>query len=183
MTAEQDIEPDSKDWTWVLHRPCPECGLDAGAVELADLSRATRDVTGAWLGVLARSDVRTRPAAGVWSPLEYGCHVRDVLRLFGQRIELMLTQDDPVFDNWDQDETAVADRYGEQEPSLVSAQIAFQGEALAQLFATVAGEQWQRPGRRSNGSSFTVGSIGQYFLHDVVHHLHDVTPSSQPSAS
>ena len=26
---------------------------------------------------------------------------------------LMLTHDAPIFDNWDQDETAVADRYGE----------------------------------------------------------------------
>jgi hypothetical protein len=22
------IVPDTKDWTWVLDRPCPECGLD-----------------------------------------------------------------------------------------------------------------------------------------------------------
>jgi hypothetical protein len=21
------IIPDTKDWTWVLHRPCPECGF------------------------------------------------------------------------------------------------------------------------------------------------------------
>jgi len=182
MTGDPDIEPDTKDWTWVTEQACPQCGLDAGAVELTDLSRATRDVTGAWVGVLARPEVRRRPAPGVWSPLEYGCHVRDVLRLFGQRIELMLTQDDPVFANWDQDETAVAERYGEQEAALVSAQLAFQGEALAQLFAGVTGEQWQRPGRRSNGSTFTVGSIGQYFLHDVVHHLHDVTPASAVGA-
>src|SRR5665647_1019250 len=24
------IEPDTKDWTWVLQRPCPECGMAAG---------------------------------------------------------------------------------------------------------------------------------------------------------
>ena len=23
------IVPDTKDWTWVLERPCPECGLNA----------------------------------------------------------------------------------------------------------------------------------------------------------
>jgi hypothetical protein len=22
------IVPDTKDWTWVLRRPCPECGFD-----------------------------------------------------------------------------------------------------------------------------------------------------------
>ena len=38
------IDPDVKDWTWVLERPCPECGLDASAVtpgSLADAFTAT----------------------------------------------------------------------------------------------------------------------------------------------
>ena len=25
------IVPDTKDWTWVLQRPCPECGFDTQA--------------------------------------------------------------------------------------------------------------------------------------------------------
>lgn len=35
-------------------------------------------------------------------------------------------------------------------------------------------EDWERRGLRSNGSEFTVLTLAQYFLHDVVHHLHDV---------
>ena len=42
---------------------------------------------------------------------EYGCHVRDTCRIFRERLDLMLTQDDPVFANWDQDVTAVQARY------------------------------------------------------------------------
>jgi hypothetical protein len=51
------------------------------------------------------------------------------------------------------------------------------------LYASVSGEQWQRAGRRSNGSQFTVETIGRYHLHDVVHHLWDVsiTPSPSPA--
>jgi hypothetical protein len=26
------VPPDTKDWTWVLERRCPECGFEAGAV-------------------------------------------------------------------------------------------------------------------------------------------------------
>ena len=26
------ITPDTKDWTWVLERPCPECGFDPATV-------------------------------------------------------------------------------------------------------------------------------------------------------
>ena len=27
------IEPDTKDWTWVIARPCPECGFDPSTVQ------------------------------------------------------------------------------------------------------------------------------------------------------
>ena len=70
-----------------------------------------------------RPDAGRRPTPSTWSPLEYACHVRDVCRLFEQRLELMLTQDAPTFDNWDQDETAVADRYGEQDPATVAGEL------------------------------------------------------------
>jgi hypothetical protein len=40
--------------------------------------------------------------------LEYACHVRDVHRIFAERLEAMLGQDTPRFTSWDQDVTAVA---------------------------------------------------------------------------
>ena len=43
----------------------------------------------------------------VWSTLEYGCHIRDVHRIFNDRVRLMLDEDEPLFPNWDQDETAI----------------------------------------------------------------------------
>mgnify|MGYP006199982917 CR=1 FL=1 len=39
----------------------------------------------------------------------------------------------------------------------------------------VTQEQWQRPSRRSNGSPFTVETFATYFMHDLHHHLHDVS--------
>jgi hypothetical protein len=110
----------------------------------------------------------------VWSPLEYGCHVRDVFRLFDTRLGLMLSTYDPLFANWDQDETAVAERYGEQDPTVVAVELLAAGDAVAASFAAVEGDQWERPGRRSDGAAFTVRSFGRYFVHDPVHHLHDV---------
>jgi hypothetical protein len=46
---------------------------------------------------------------------------------------------------------------------------------LRRRFAGVTGGQWQRTGRRSDGASFTVETFTRYFIHDPVHHLHDVT--------
>ena len=72
------VPGDSKDWTWVLERPCPECGLDPGAIDVADVPALVRANAIRWRAVLARPDVGRRPRPDVWSPLEYACHVRDV---------------------------------------------------------------------------------------------------------
>jgi hypothetical protein len=110
----------------------------------------------------------------VWSPLEYACHVRDVFRIFDRRLHLMLDEEDPTFANWDQDETALAERYWAQDPAVVAAELAAAGDAVAASFAAVDGMQWQRRGRRSDGAVFTVESFGRYFVHDWVHHSWDV---------
>jgi hypothetical protein len=86
----------------------------------------------------------------------------------------MLNEDDPRFENWDQDETALAERYREQDPLVVGQEIIVAAAELAALYDTVGADQWHRPGLRSDGAPFTVESFGRYFLHDPVHHLVDV---------
>ncbi|WP_203670161.1 DinB family protein [Cellulomonas pakistanensis] len=166
--------PDTKDWTWVIAERCPECGFAGTDVAGPDIAGTVHDLVPRWRAALNRFDVRERPTPDIWSPLEYGAHVRDVHRVFGERLRLMLAEDDPLFANWDQDATATAERYDLQDPGRVADELADAAEALAAGFAAVRPEQWERRGRRSNGSSFTVTTLGQYFLHDVVHHLHDV---------
>src|SRR6516164_8375981 len=114
----------------------------------------------AWPQPLTAPGAADRPRPDKWSPLEYGCHVRDVFRLYYYRLGLMLTEDDPLFPNWDQDETAVAERYGGQDPAQVTEQLSGAARARAGRFATVSGEQWLRPGRRSDGAVFTVETFG-----------------------
>jgi len=173
-TAPPAPEPDVKDWTWVLQRPCPDCGFDAAHVSGTQVAAIVRDCAARWPAVMARPDAAQRPAARVWSPLEYACHVSDVCRMFAGRVRLMVHHDHPDFPNWDQDETALAERYGEQDPAVVAGQLVDAAEEAAAVFDAVGDEEWDRTGRRSNGSVFTVETLGQYFVHDLVHHLHDV---------
>ena len=168
------VVPDTKDWTWTLERACPECGFEAARVPGPEVAARALSLTAPWESVLARPNAGDRPQPSVWSPLEYACHVRDVCRVFEDRVLLMLDQDDPQFANWNQDETALVERYGSQDPATVAAQL---GEAAARTstaFASVGVSQWARGGVRSNGTTFTVLTLGQYFLHDLAHHLVDV---------
>ena len=169
-----EIVPDDKNWTWVLQRSCGDCGFDALSFDARKSETALRDLGLRWGQVLQRSDVRQRPRPGVWSPLEYGCHVRDVFRKFDERLGLMLAEDDPKFDNWDQDRTALEDDYRSQAPSEVSTELWRAADVLAGRFGAVSSGQWARRGFRSDGSVFTVESIARYLMHDPVHHLWDV---------
>jgi hypothetical protein len=168
-------EPDTKDWTWAIHRSCPDCGFDPRAVEHAQIPALTRGYAEVLRAAALRPDAATRPAPATWSPLEYACHVRDVCSLFAHRLHRMLTEDDPLFDNWDQDVTALENRYWTQPPAEVAQQLDEQAATIAEAFAAVRADQWQRPGRRSNGSLFTVDTFARYFLHDLAHHSWDVT--------
>jgi hypothetical protein len=168
------VVADGKDWTWVLQRPCDECGFDAAAFDPAGTGAALRANAAAWADVLRHDRVRERPTPSTWSALEYACHVRDVDTLYNERLRLMLETDDPLYQNWDQDATARHDRYADQDPADVAPALARAAEALASRFDAIRGEQWQRTGTRSDGARFTVATFARYLIHDPVHHLHDV---------
>jgi hypothetical protein len=168
------ITPDTKDWTWVLERPCPECGFDPDTLTPQDVARRIDATLPRWDAVLRRADVRGRPDDSTWSALEYACHVRDVFGLFRERLGLMLAEDGARFADWDQDATALEKDYARADPEAVRAELAELGAQSRDAFMDVPQDAYGRRGLRSNGSEFTVVTLARYFLHDVEHHLRDV---------
>lgn len=168
--------PDTADWTWVLTRPCPDCGYDPGDVRPHGVPEILLDAKPRYAAVLARPDVRARPSAGVWSPLEYCAHVRDVCDVMRGRLVQILDGDGETvhFANWDQDATAAEKAYWRAEPDVLRHELEAAFDAAADAFGWPTGEQLAWPGLRSDGSTFTAETLGRYFVHDVVHHLWDV---------
>jgi hypothetical protein len=176
--------PDTKDWTWTLTRRCDQCGFAAGEVKEEDFAQRAFIAAEEWVQILRSSPaVASRPRPDVWSPLEYGAHVRDVYLVFDARLVQMLDEEAPTFANWNQDETAIEERYGEQDPEVVADEL----EAIAQRFVariqSLTPDQFLRRGIRSDGAEFTVATFIQYCLHDVIHHLWDVTGQQDAAAS
>ncbi|WP_309080493.1 DinB family protein [Zhihengliuella sp.] len=187
-----DWRPDTKDWTWVMTRACAECGEDVSDLSPQDIAARIRQALPLWQRLLVgeafgtgrtgiessggdhEAALRRRPAANTWSPLEYAAHIRDVFRVMHYRLDLMLREDAPTFPDWDQDQSAIEDRYNEQDPRVVSVQLASGGRGFADALDSTLGRDLGRRGIRSNGSEFTVESFARYAWHDVAHHLHDV---------
>lgn len=180
--AARVIIPDTKDWTWVLRTQCPECGFDARSISRERIPTTLRQNAADWNSLLTGSrDIRQRPRPETWSPLEYACHVRDVCRIYDERLTLMLTRENPHYPNWDQDETAIEDRYHEQDPAQVAEQLSTAADQLAARFDRVTDDEWSRTGSRFDGAQFTVESFARYFIHDPLHHWYDVTGTPAPA--
>jgi hypothetical protein len=169
--------PDTADWTWVLTRPCPDCGFDAETIRPAAVPGVLKEAGRRYAAVLAPQDVRARPGAGVWSPLEYTCHVRDVCAVMTGRLEQILAgggTGSVRFADWDQDAAAVEGKYWQSDPYVVRGEVETACATAALAFARPKGVQWDWEGLRSDGSPFTALTLARYFVHDLTHHLWDV---------
>jgi hypothetical protein len=175
------ITPDDKDWTWVLRRPCGECGFDASGCPSTSVPDLVRANAQRWQELLTRGVIRAgRNDPDRLSSLEYACHVRDVFRRYDERIVLMMTTDDPLYPNWDQDHSAVAEGYDSQDPVGVVTDLGTYASVLAQRLDGLSRMDWERKGRRSDGASFTIDTLSRYMVHDPIHHLWDVTGQGSP---
>src|SRR3546814_18434177 len=86
------IAPETKDWTWVLERACPDCGFDASNLDPSKVPALMAQVAAAWQEVLAGAgvEVAQRPSDDRWTTREYACHVRAVFRLTDVRFSPLL---------------------------------------------------------------------------------------------
>lgn len=160
---------------------CPECRFDtATATDVAgEIEALGRKFAAPLTRYLPGEDgpalLRIRPEPEVWSPLEYACHVRDVLRLFDERTQAMVAEPGVTFSTWDHDAAVTDDAYNDQDPAQVAADIAAATSAYAQTLQGLDADQWAATGRRSDdGQEFTVDSLARYGLHEAKHHQLDI---------
>ena len=120
--------------------------------------------------------VRARPEPDVWSPLEYACHVRDVLRVQRDRVLLALVEEQPTFVPMRRDERVVEDRYNEQDPAVVAQEILDAADAFVETLDSLDHPGWQRTGiyNYPTPQVRTVEWIGVHTVHELLHHRVDI---------
>jgi hypothetical protein len=157
---------------------CRTCGFTyaVGRVEIVPWLRSDADAFVAKLAAIDESRVRVRPEPETWSPLEYACHLRDMLRVQTERIELAQREVDPVFVPMGRDQRVVDDRYNEQDPALVANELLAATEALASLLEGLDDDGWARTGvyNYPEPAPRTVEWIAIHTNHELLHHRGDI---------
>jgi hypothetical protein len=178
-------------WQWARAQTerCPQCGEDASSLEHAQLGPALLGAAAAWRTFLTGADdasLRTIPGPGIFSPMQYGAHVRDIQGVYGDRILLMLREDNPVFPQFNPDESAWAG-YNELEVEVLAGDLERQAQRLAGILEDLAPEDWSRTMVRDGGSdgvfTFTVAGLASYAVHEARHHLLDANGTLTPSSN
>lgn len=155
---------------------CAECGFDYGASgDLAAAITAGADSFAARLET-AGDDVRARRDPQVWSPLEYGCHLRDMLLVQRERLLAARRREKPSFETMGRDERVVHDGYALQNPATVADELRMAAEMFAGDLELLGDSDWERPViyNYPERAERTLRWVAAHTLHEVRHHLMDV---------
>jgi hypothetical protein len=168
-------------WQWARAQTdrCPQCGHHPAAMEQAALGTQLVESVDAWREFLTgaeESHLRTIPAPGIFSPVQYGAHVRDILRVYGDRIVIMLEENDPVFPQFNPEER-VWDSYSRLGRVELANDLEAQARRLATILDGLEPAQWSLTMTRDGGTdgvyTFTVAGLASYAVHEAHHHLLD----------
>ena len=118
--------------------------------------------------------------------MQYGAHVRDILLVYGDRILIMLREDDPVFPQFNPEED-VWDRYNRLGREELAGDVEAQAQRLATIFEELQPAEWSltmtRDGESDGVYRFTVAGLASYAVHEAHHHLLDANGTLQPTSS
>lgn len=159
---------------------CERCDFTYDELPADQVPTVLREQPSRYAACLRRAEVagvlRTRPAPGTWSALEYACHVRDVLQVQGERVHLALVEDTPTFTPMGREERPVTLRYNEQDLRAVLTDLGAAAEQLAATYAALDDERLLRTAVYNwpETSLRTIAWIGRHTVHEALHHRDDI---------
>jgi hypothetical protein len=158
---------------------CEQCGFVYDALPVVDVASRLRSSPDRFRKALAGADPaasRRRPQPGVWSAVEYACHVRDVLLVQRDRAVRVQVEDRPDLPRMHRDERVELCGYGAHELQAVLNQLSTAAELCALVFELVDPDRWTRPLLHNwpETAEHDLAWLGRHTVHEVEHHLGDI---------
>jgi DNA segregation ATPase FtsK/SpoIIIE, S-DNA-T family len=158
---------------------CGECRFEYESVAPGAIG-ATIEARSATIAGLLRATPADRlaahRAAGVWSALEYGAHVRDVVLAQRERLVLVLVEDRPSFARMYRDERVELLGYAGEDPATVADQLEQAAALTGRAFRRRTAAELARPLVYNYPAPMDVDLLwmGRHTVHEAVHHLGDI---------
>ncbi len=193
MTSSETQEPRKPDaleqlraakgegWQWprIQSEPCPQCGFNPASLAPESLGDVAMEKAAGWHEFLAEADdtyLRHIPEPGVNSPIQYGAHVRDILKVYGERMALAVEQDNPIVPMFNPPQE-VWEVYNGLNAQELASDIDAQAGRLAELVSSMGPSDWSRIVINDRGQygvyTFTVAGLARNAVHEAHHHLLD----------
>jgi hypothetical protein len=157
---------------------CAGCGFVYDLSLSATAARDIRERVAEVVALLRATDVdlRTRRRADVWSPLEYGCHLRDVLLVQRERVLAARRMDRPDCLALGRDERVAHDGYAEQDPDDVARQLADAAQLFGNVLDLLVDDDWDRRViyHYPETSERSLRWVAIHTTHEAQHHLLDI---------
>lgn len=142
-----------------------------GDLELIDAYLAGIESINLAISGLTPEQLRFRPVAGMWSPLEVVCHLADSEALFADRMKRVLAEDRPALPFADPCGYVTALAYHERDASEEIAFIGMVRRQMARILRTQPTEAWQRVGIHSREGERTLEQLVRKAIDHLEHHL------------
>jgi hypothetical protein len=121
-------------------------------------------------------DVGTRRESETWSPLEYTCHLRDVLLVQRERVLEARRTDTPAFAPMGRDERVEHDGYDAQQPADVGRQLTDAAAMFANVLSRLDVHEWDRRVIYNFPTTMErpLRWVAVHTVHEAQHHLGDI---------
>ncbi|MBK5256172.1 MAG: DinB family protein, partial [Vicinamibacteria bacterium] len=133
--------------------------LETGPKKLSDLTKKLDDAV-----------LRRKPAPEKWSAMEVACHLRDVERLWADRIVKAAFSDTPAFYMLDVDALAAKNSYNTQDLAAAIKEFARLREDNLRLLRALPPSQWKRTGVHPKRGEISIERVVEIMVgHDQGH--------------
>jgi len=157
---------------------CDQCGFTYDENTATTAASAIRAGTAQLTAILkdGPAELRTRCEPARWSPLEYACHVRDMLLVQRERLLAARRAGRPECEPMGRDERVELDGYAGQDPADVARQLRDAARLFANDLDRLSATDWDRtviytyPHRAERSLRW----LAIHTMHEVRHHLLDV---------
>jgi hypothetical protein len=156
---------------------CDGCGFEYDLTQVPTAATLIVAETSEFISMFnGDAELRARRESGVWSPLEYGCHLRDMLLVQRERVLAARRRDRPSCEPMGRDERVEHDGYTQQNPADVVDQLSMAAQLFANVLERLSPGDWDRTVLYNypRQSERSLRWVAVHTVHEVRHHTFDI---------